>query len=181
MFVGGTTTSRNLTNATLTGGELETAYSIGPFRLSADYSRVRGVNNDNGEPLATIPADTIHTAFNWSLPLGLRAQLGFTQAFAQSLVPSTESVTTTVTPSTPLDSEILARASSQPSTLPSPTPAYSLWNASLVWAPTQRWWGLREPRLVIGADNLADIRFREHLNSIASPGRSLRISLSSTF
>lgn len=181
LFVDGTTTTGNLTNATLTGGEMEAAYSIGPVKLSADYGRVRGINKDNGQPLATIPADTIHAALTWSASHALRPQLSFTHAFEQDQVPTSSADQITVSPSTPLDPVLLSRFSSAGTALPQPTPGYSVWSASLVWAPLCELWGLREPRVILAVDNIRDTRYREHLNSIASPGRSLRVSLSSAF
>jgi len=159
IFVGGTTTSRNLTRATLIGGELETAYVIGPVQWSASYSTVRGRNEDNRQTLSTIPADRLRSELQWNAPWNLSAQLGYTYAFTVNDVPT---------------------ASDGSNVMP-PTPAWSRWDSRLSWALPTSISALRDARLVAGIDNLTNADYREHLNALRSPGRSYRISLSARF
>lgn len=179
-FVGGTTTSRNLTDATLQGGELAAVYRVGPAKLSASFSRVRGRDENTGEWLSSIPADTLRGGLAWSLPFALRASIGATHALAQNRVPTRGPGSVTITPSTPFDDMLLQRFEVVAPSATEPTPAYTALDLSLAWTPVDAF-GLREPRLTLGIDNLADADYREHLSSLSSPGRNIRLGLSSAF
>lgn len=161
IYVGGTTGSRNLAGATLSGGELETAYALGPAKLGVSYSQVRGSSDADGAPLVSMPADRVRSTLDLNLFTGIRSTLGFTHSFAQDRVPVLEDGTPVVPP----------------------TPAHATWDWSASWEPAgaPAILGLREPRLVFGVDNLTDTDYRDHLNVLRSPGRNARASFSASF
>jgi len=161
IFVDGTTSSRNLPSATLTGGELEAAYAWGPLKLGLSYSRVRGESDQDGAALTSMPADRLRSTLNLKLRPSLQSTLCHSHSFAQDRVPLKDDGT-----------PVVPR-----------TPAFSTWDWSASWEPTvsASAWGLRDPRLVLGVDNLTDEAYRDHLNILRSPGRNLRISLSAGF
>ena len=181
IYVGGTTTSRNLTNATLRGGELQASYELGAAQLSVGYSRVRGADDASGEPLGSIPADTLRASLGYWMTPALRGSLGLAHALDQERVPSGTHSEVTVSPSTPFDALILSRFAVAAPPPAQPTPGYTTLNAALSWTPYTTAWGMREPRLVLGVDNATDAHYREHLNTLDSPGRNVRLSLSASF
>lgn len=170
VFVGGFTSSRNLDAATLRGGEVEARYRLGALTLGTTYSRVRGADDASGMPLLNLPADRLRGSLQirpaWGPLRGLQAALGYTHHANQDRVPML------------IDDE----GNEQP-VIPT-TPAYGIWDLSVTYAPpAPRGWlrHLQAPRLVLGVDNLADTRFRDHLNVLESPGRNVRGSLSFGF
>ena len=156
IFVGGYTTSENLTQARLRGLEVESVYDFAAFNLNLGYSRTRGVNEENGMPLLSIPADKFTAQFGYrvlpNLNLGLRA----VRAAAQDRVPLLEDGT----PAIPT------------------TAAYTVTSAFLTWQPQRAFDGLK---LTLGADNLGNTLYREHLSNFNEAGRSLRAGLSYLF
>lgn len=166
IFIGGQTSSRNLPSATLRGGEVELAYAIGPYKLGTSFSRVRGNYDVTGEPLLTIPADRIRTTFDWTPTPRLHSTLGLTRRFATDRVPTFTDDDGNEQPVIP------------------PTESSSTWDFALSWEPlgaAGRAFGLVAPRLVAGIDNLTDEDYRTHLNTLPSPGRNVRVSLSAGF
>ncbi|MES0874914.1 TonB-dependent receptor domain-containing protein [Sinimarinibacterium thermocellulolyticum] len=167
VFVGGSTTSKNLDAATIYGGELETAYRVGPLQLGASYSHTRGRDEGSGQPLSNIPADRLRVNLDWRTDLAgsLRTTLAFTRHFGQQRVP------------------VVADENGEPQALVPATPAYGVWDLGWSWEPfgSGRRFGLVAPRLVLGIDNLTDTSYRDHLNVLPSPGRNLRASLSFGF
>lgn len=161
IFIGGTTSSRNLEAATLGGGELEAAYLWGPLKAATSFARVRGASDADHAPLVSIPADRIRSTLDLTLMQGLRTTVGYIKAFAQDRVPTLEDGTPVVPP----------------------TAAYETWDWAASWTPLAggSLLGLREPRLVLGVDNLTDAEYRDHLNILQSPGRNVRASLSASF
>lgn len=159
IFIGGTTSSRNLDGATLTGGELEASYLWGPFKLGASYSSVRGSADNDGMPLVSIPADRIRSTVDVSLFNGVKTTVGYTRAFTQGRVPTLDDGTAAVPA----------------------TSGYETWDWSASWSPNVSFFGLKEPRLVLGVDNLTDAEYRDHLNVLSSPGRNVRASMSTGF
>ena len=166
IFIGGTTSSRNLASATLTGGELELGYGIGPLTWRNSFSTVRGSDDASGAPLLTIQADRLRSTLDYSPTPRLRTTLGFTRRFAQDRVPTAADENGEEQPIIP------------------PTEASSTWDLALSWEPLGaggRAFGFFAPRLVAGIDNLTDADYRAHLNTLPSPGRNLRVSLSAGF
>lgn len=155
IFIGGYTTSENLTRARIRGGELEAAYDIGAFTLKLGYSRTQGRNDDNGQPLLNIPAHRLSFGTGWqSGPwrAGARVQ----RVDAQNSVPVLDDGTPVI-PGTPGYTV---------------ADVYASWSAQR-WAP-----GLR---LDLGVDNLGNRLYRRHLSNFNEAGRSLRAGLSYQF
>lgn len=155
IFVGGFTTSENLTQALIRGGELETRYLSGPLDLGLSLSAIRGINRDSGGPLLNIPADQVRASAGYRLSswqLGLR----LTQALAQDRVP---------------------RLADDSAVIP-PTPDYLTADVFATWRPLARLNGLQ---LNLGVDNLNNAQYRRHLANFAEAGRSLRAGLNYQF
>jgi hemoglobin/transferrin/lactoferrin receptor protein len=166
IFIGGTTSSRNLPSATLDGGEIEAAYAWGPFKLGTAYSRVRGRNDDDGQPLLSMPADRLRTTLDLRLFGSLMSSLGHTHHARQDRVPT-----------------FVDEDGNEQQVVPA-TPAHDVWDFSLSYEPsgsTGSLFGMRSPRLVLGVDNLTNEDYRDHLNVLRSPGRNLRASVSLGF
>lgn len=166
IYVGGSTSSRNLPQATIHGGELELGWELGIWQLGTSYSHTRGSDDNSGAPLLSIPADRLRTTLDLRPWAGLRATLGHSHHFAQDRVP-------TVTDENGDTQNLIPT-----------TPGYGVWDLALSWEPRGRkgrLWGLRAPRLVAGIDNLSNTAYRNHLNVLESPGRNLRLSLSAGF
>ena len=127
---------------------------------------MRGNYDVTGEPLLTIPADRIRTTFDWTPTPRLHSTLGLTRRFATDRVPTFTDDDGNEQPVIP------------------PTESSSTWDFALSWEPlgaAGRAFGLVAPRLVAGIDNLTDEDYRTHLNTLPSPGRNVRVSLSAGF
>lgn len=155
IFIGGHTTSENLTRARIRGSELEAAYDIGSFNFKLGYSRTQGRNQDNGQPLLNIPAHRLSVGVGWQRG-PWRAGGRIQRLDAQNAVP------------------VLADGTPVIPTTPGYTVAdlYASWSAQR-WAP-----GLR---LDLGVDNLGNRLYRRHLSNFNEAGRSLRAGLSYQF
>lgn len=155
VFVGGYTTSENLERARIAGADAALRLVIGGITAAVDYSRLRGENLENSQPLLSIPNDELRAQLAMPLgpvTLGLRHRHGF----AQDRVPRAED-------GTPL--------------IP-PTPSYDVTDLSLHWQPVIAG---RVLRIDAGVDNLADRNWRPHLSNFAYPGRSLRAAVAFDF
>jgi hemoglobin/transferrin/lactoferrin receptor protein len=151
IFVGGFTTSENLTQARIRGGELESRYQLGALDLGLNFSQIRGTNRDSGGPLLNVPADQLRASGGWRLAnwqLGLR----LTHALAQERVPRLEDGSAVIPT----------------------TPAYTTADVFATWRPLLRLNGLQ---LNLGVDNLNNAQYRRHLANFAESGRSLRAGL----
>lgn len=149
----GSTTAVNLPRAELTGWELESRYDGEHFFADLGYARIRGESSRDQRPLLNIPADTIklHTAWDVS---GWRLGARVNHYRDQNRVP---------------DADLNGGAVE-------PTPGYTLLDFYARWQPTVGW--ARGLTLNAGVDNVADRRYRSHLSSLNSPGRSFRLGFS---
>lgn len=164
IFIGGVTGSRNLPSATITGGEIQARYDFGLFEISLDASHIRGSDDKTGMPLLSIAPDRLQSAVTWKPFRSLRTSLSVVHDTAQDRVPT-----------------ILDEEGETQDVIPK-TRASTIWNANLVWEPEHAFLtGLQSPRLVIGVDNITDQDYRRHLNTLKSPGRNIRASLSAAF
>lgn len=164
VFVGGFTTSANLTQARLRGLEWESQYQWAGFNARASYSLTRGVNVDTGGALLNIPADQISVDVGYkllpSLLPNVRLSGQLLHAFAQKRVPL---------------------VNGQP-VVPT-TNAYTLGNVGLIWEP-KALFGSRAAKglkLNLGLDNLSNRQYRRHLEAQAAAGRNARLSFSLPF
>jgi hypothetical protein len=93
-ITGGTTTSRNLTNAWLFGYEAELNYEALHFFAGIGYSQARGKDEDTGAPLTAIPADKLVAQLGvrdpgWGLSAGLQGRFVDLQDRVPEGVPET--------------------------------------------------------------------------------------------
>ena len=151
IFVGGFTQSQNLDAAEIRGGEVTLDYRTGDWTVGLQYAAQRGENRRTGAPLLNIAPETARGVLGLHLLSSLQLQVGATWVGAQTRVP--------------LDSEGVP--------VTPETPDYHLMDAALVWQPPQ-WSALK---LVVSGENLGDRQYRAHLNTLDSPGRSLRASM----
>jgi len=157
VFIGGFTTSINLPEAEIEGGELIASYEFGPILGEVSYSRVRGENKETGEPLLDIPADSIkgRLQYQWGdARLGLRV----THAEEQNRVPD-------------LDTSLAPFAR--------PTDGYTLLDFYGSWQPTAGLLG--GLRFDFGVDNLTDRSYRRHLALLDEAGRNARARVTYRF
>jgi hemoglobin/transferrin/lactoferrin receptor protein len=151
-ITGGTTTSRNLTNARLFGYEAELNYEALHFFAGIGYSQARGKDEDTGAPLTAIPADK------------LVAQLGVRDP-GWGL-------------STGLQSRFVDRQDRVPEGVPE-TPGYAVYDLYASWLPgSASLWGLR---VDFGIDNLTDKAYRRHLSVLDEARQNFKISVSYQF
>lgn len=156
IFVGGYTTSENLTQARIRGLELESSYALSDFDFTLAYAKTRGINAITGAPLLSIPANRLSASLGYRLfdtfKFGMRA----VRASDQHDVPLLEDGTPAI-----------AR-----------TQGYIVTSAFLNWQPLQFADGMA---LNFGADNLGNVLYRDHLSNFNEAGRSLRAALSYQF
>jgi hemoglobin/transferrin/lactoferrin receptor protein len=155
-IIGGSSTFINLNDATLKGGEMSLQYELGRFSTGLSYSRTRGTNEDNGEPLALIPADTTRLDLGYQLPWAdLRLGTRLTHAASQDRVPT--SVAAGVSPV-------------------QETSGYTTGDVYAVWEPLGE--KLRGLRVNVGIDNVTDRQYRPHLSLFDEVGRNAQIRVS---
>lgn len=153
-IIGGNSSFINLNDATLEGGELELLYELGRFSTELSYARTRGTNEDNGEPLSLIPADTTRLGFGYRLPGGdWRIGTRFTHAASQDRVPSD-------------------------GTIPE-TGGYTTTDLYAVWEPQGE--KLKGLHVNLGVDNVTDRSYRRHLSLFDEVGRNAQIKVGYLF
>lgn len=158
IFVGGTTTSDNITAATIEGYETEASVSWLGLKLDVAYSHIRGKNKDSGGPLFNIPADELSGGLRYDRK-GVVASARVTHAFRQDRVP-------------PVPEELVEANQVPPGG--HVTESYTVIDLALGWNP----WFAPQLRLSLGVDNLTDEFYRRHLATIPDAGRNLRAGLS---
>lgn len=158
-IIGGSSTFTNLRDAELRGGELEAQYEWGRFSTEFSYAQVRGTNNDTGDALAFIQADTARLGFGYRLPWqDIRLGTRVTRADEQNRVPP---------------------AASNGGVVVQPTDGYSVTDLFAVWEPVSGpFSGLR---INLGVDNVSDKRYRRHLSLFDEVGRNAQVRVSYLF
>jgi hemoglobin/transferrin/lactoferrin receptor protein len=140
----------NVQQGLITGFEAELNLQNQHLELDVAYSQTRGLNETNGEPLASIPAD------KWVLQLhGVISERDLTWSWRTQIVSEQTRV--------PGDSGL------------EKTPGYEVYDVSGSWRlPVTALDGLR---LNLGVDNVADRRYRKHLSQLDEAGRNLKMTL----
>jgi hemoglobin/transferrin/lactoferrin receptor protein len=151
-ITGGTTTSRNLTNAWLFGYEAELNYEALHFFAGVCYSQARGKDEDTGAPLTAIPADKLVAQLGvrdpgWRLSAGLQGRFVDRQDRVPEGVPE--------------------------------TPGYAVYDLYASWLPGSA--SLLGLRVDFGIDNLTDKAYRRHLSVLDEAGQNFKISVSYQF
>jgi hemoglobin/transferrin/lactoferrin receptor protein len=72
----GTSTSSNITNASIQGFEVAAVYQLDALTAAISYGQTRGENDDTGEHLTTIPADKWTLSIDYSL-WSIDSKVGF--------------------------------------------------------------------------------------------------------
>jgi hemoglobin/transferrin/lactoferrin receptor protein len=148
-ITGGTTTSRNLTNARLFGYEAELNYEALHFFAGISYSQARGKDEDTGAPLTAIPADKLVAQLGvrdpgWRLSAGLQGRFVDRQDRVPEGVPE--------------------------------TPGYAVYDLYASWLPGSA--SLLGLRVDFGIDNLTDKAYRRHLSVLDEARQNFKISVS---
>jgi hemoglobin/transferrin/lactoferrin receptor protein len=143
----------NVQEALIQGYEAELEWEIYPgLTLLGNYTQIRGTNETDDQPLATIPprkgiVGLTYLYAPWDVTVGGRVQL----VDGQDRVPE--------------------------GTLP--TPGYTVYDVFASWTPRQVRW-LQGMRFNVGIDNLTDKRYRRHLAAIPEAGINPKVSVSYT-
>ena len=146
-----TTSYVNVGKARLHGWEAEVSYDAPAWFASLTGSRIRGDDRDSGQPLDSIPADTLVATTGIKLP-DWGVVLGVTGEFASSQ----DRVPTGGTR----------------------TPGYGIADVFASWAPEAE--GLDGLRVDVAVKNLFDRYYRNALSAMPRPGRDLRLSVAYT-
>ncbi|MEM8885926.1 MAG: TonB-dependent hemoglobin/transferrin/lactoferrin family receptor [Planctomycetota bacterium] len=141
--------NRNVANARIWGYELEVEYSFqNDFRIWGNYSYVKGTNETDDQPLATIPPDFANLGFDYTyLPAGVRAGFRVRIFDSQKRVP---------------DGEFQSSG-------------YTLYDLFMEWRPSGEempdW--ARGFRLTVSFDNLTD---KAYVTYQGTPGHGFNVS-----
>ncbi|MET0238393.1 MAG: TonB-dependent receptor [Sphingobium sp.] len=155
----GTPYFTNVGRSRFEGVEVEAEYGIGGFFARGNASFITGRDRLTGNYLNTIPANDYRLTLGYTDPaIGLSG--GWTGEFAERQ----DKVTT-------------AAFSSAGSGLP--TAGYSVHNLFLTYKPQTGFAKGLEVRLA--ADNVFDKYYRRHLSSLAAEGRTVKLSVATTF
>jgi hemoglobin/transferrin/lactoferrin receptor protein len=147
----GRTLTENVRKARIRGQELEVSWRAGAGYLQLSGTRLRGEDRDAGVPLGGIPADVL-------------ALEGGTRVLAPGLLLGGRITAVRDQDRVPEDG--------------TETPGYTLFDLFLSWHPQVPDESLR---IDLGADNLTDRTYRNHLSALNSPGRNLRLQATYRF
>jgi hemoglobin/transferrin/lactoferrin receptor protein len=149
----------NLGRVTLTGVEAQGRWQVARGQwLNAAYSRVRGENEDLGEPLFQVPADELSLGWEGAVAAGWTADATLRLVRRQDRVAT-----------------VFARGSENA------TPGFATLDLGATWRYA------KSRSLRIGVKNLADKAYHEHLaegvsgQEIRAPGRSLLVGWQGKF
>lgn len=151
----GTATSAyfvNIGKARYKGVEVEAEYGARQFFARAAVSIIDGENRLNGQPLNTIPANTLNLTLGYIFP-------------AQNLTVGWRAEVTD-------DQDEVTTASLR-------TPGYDVHNVFLNWRPQDG--ALAGLNVQVAVDNLFDRTFKRHLMSLDAEGRTFKLTLARTF
>lgn len=148
--IDGTTTAVNLPKARISGWEVESSLEQGQLLAEVALGHSRGESLSDGRPLLNIPADALKLHLAWDSNqwrLGARAN----HYRRQDRVPPTD-----------LNGGAVA-----------PTAGYTLLDFYARYQPEQIF--MQSLTVTVGIDNATDRRYRSHLATLNSAGRSFRL------
>lgn len=151
----GTATSSyfiNIGEARYKGIEVEAEYGARNVFVRAAVSLIDGESRTTGQPLNTIPANTLNLTVGYVFP-----DQGLTIGWRGELADDQEEVTA-----------VSLR-----------TPGYDVHNLFLTWKPQQGAFEGLDIR--VGVDNLFDRTFQRHLMSLDAEGRTAKLTVARTF
>ncbi|MDO4697308.1 MAG: TonB-dependent hemoglobin/transferrin/lactoferrin family receptor [Pasteurellaceae bacterium] len=139
---------QNVSNARLTGIELETAYQTDRITLTAGYAQTRGIDKINKSALSGIAADKFSFAIDYAIVKD-KFNIGTLVALYrdQNRVPK--------------DAETYQ--------------GYTLTNIYATYAPKQGEW--KNLRLDVAIDNLFDKKYQPAFSLMEGPGRNVKVNL----